>query len=167
MIEIYANTKGSKQRSRKLQASVTYISSWQDYGNYNQRIHCRIFEQKELVECIPTWICKGSRSYLTNLLEAFEAWTRLLDKGHGIDIIFMDYRKAFDTVPHSRLLVKLVQLGITRKLLKWINNFISGRQMRVMLLDTFSKWITVLSGIPQGSVLGPLLFLIRDMAVEI
>ena len=48
------------------------------------------------------------RSCLTNLLEAFIAWTRLLDEGHGIDIIFMDYRKAFDTVPHSRLLVKLV-----------------------------------------------------------
>ena len=62
-------------------------------------------------------LVKG-RSCLTNLLEAFEPWTRLLDEGHGIDIIFLDYCKAFDTVPHRRLLVKLVQLGITGKLLK-------------------------------------------------
>ena len=100
------------------------------------------------------------RSCLTNLLEAFEAWTRLLDEGHGIDIIFLDYRKAFDTVPHRRLLVKLVQLGITGKLLKWIKDFLFGRHMRVMVHDAFSKWIAVLSGVPQGSVLGPLLFLI-------
>jgi len=100
------------------------------------------------------------RSCLTNLLEAFEAWTRLLDEGHGIDIILLDYCKAFDTVPHRRLLVKLVQLGITGKLLKWIKNFLTGRHMRVMVQDIFSKWIKVLSGVPQGSVLGPLLFLI-------
>jgi len=81
-------------------------------------------------------------------------------KGHGTDIIFLDYCKAFDTVPHRRLLVKLVQLGVTGKLLKWIKNFLAGRHMRVMVQDTFSKWIKVLSGVPQGSVLGPLLFLI-------
>jgi len=81
-------------------------------------------------------------------------------KGHGIDIIFLDYCKAFDTVPHRRLLVKLVQLGITGKLLKWIKNFLARRHMKVMVQDTFSKWIKVLSRVPQGSVLRPLLLLI-------
>lgn len=100
------------------------------------------------------------RSCLTNLLEAFEAWTRLLDEGHGIDVIFLDYQKAFDTVPHRRLLVKLVQLGITGKLLKWLKSFLFGRYMRVGIHDAFSQWIKMLSGVPQGSVLGPLLFLI-------
>ena len=72
----------------------------------------------------------------------------------------LDYRKAFDTVPHKHLLVKLVELGITGKLLRWIKNFLSGRYIRIVVQDTFSKWIKVLSGFPQGSVLGPLLFLI-------
>ena len=100
------------------------------------------------------WLCVSQHGYvkgrscLTNLLKAFEVWTRLLDKGHGIDIIFLDYRKAFDTVPHRRLLVKLVQLGITGKLLNWIKNFLSGRNMRVMVQDAFSKWIKVLSRVP-------------------
>ena len=102
----------------------------------------------------------AGRSCLTNLLEAFEAWTRLLDEGHGIDVIFLDYKKAFDTVPHKRLLVKLKQLGLPVKVIAWIRDFLTGRQMRVMMQGSFSDWVRVISGVPQGSVLGPLLFLI-------
>ena len=52
----------------------------------------------------------SGRSCLTNLLEAFENWTEFLDEGHGVNIIYLDYRKAFDTVPHKRLLTKICQL---------------------------------------------------------
>ena len=70
-----------------------------------------------------------SRSCLTNLLETFKAWTRQLDAGIGIDAIYLDYKKAFDTVPHKRLLTKLQALGIDGNLLKWIEAFLSNRQI--------------------------------------
>jgi len=96
---------------------------------------------------------------VTNLLEAFENWTELLDEGHGIDIIYFDYRKAFDTVPHKRLLSKVQQAGIGGKVLNWIKAFLSDRKMRVVVNKHFSAWTPVISGVPQSIVLAPLLFL--------
>ena len=63
------------------------------------------------------------RSCLTNLLATFEAWTRLLDEGYGLDVIYLDYRKAFDTVPHCKLIMKLSSMGIIGKLLAWLDDF--------------------------------------------
>jgi len=100
------------------------------------------------------------RSCLTNILESLEAWTKALDEGYGIDLIYLDYRKAFDTVPHACLIEKLKWLGISGKLLDWIANFLHLRKMRVRVRISFSDWVEVLSGVPQGSVLGPLLLLL-------
>ena len=69
----------------------------------------------------------SGRSCLTNLLEVFEDWTRSLDEGYGIDVIYLDYKKAFDTVPHQRLIQKLQCLGFGGNLLRW-NYFISNRK---------------------------------------
>jgi len=99
------------------------------------------------------------KSCLTNLLETLENWTRALDEGYGLDVIYLDYRKAFDSVPHRRLLEKLKGLGIKGKLLQWLESFLTSRTMRVGKRGTFSLIQLVLSGVPQGSVLGPLLFL--------
>jgi len=83
-----------------------------------------------------------------------------LDEGFGIDVLYLDYRKAFDSNPHKRLLKKLKLYGINGKLLRWIQSFLEARLMRVRIRGSFSDWIEVLNGVPQGSVLGPLLFLL-------
>ena len=75
-------------------------------------------------------------------------------------MVYLDYRKAFDTVPHKRLVEKLKLFGIAGATLKWIEDFLQGRTTRVIVRNNSSKWLEVLSGVPQGSVLGPLLFLI-------
>ena len=100
------------------------------------------------------------KSCTTQLLTAMNHWTESLNSGYATDITYFDFKKAFDSVPHCRLLLKLKSYGISGNLLSWLSSFLTGRLQRVTLDNVYSEWSNVISGVPQGSVLGPILFLL-------
>ena len=99
-------------------------------------------------------------STVTQLIEIYDEFCKAVEKGKEIRVVFLDISKAFDRVWHAGLLNKLKGSGIKGRLLKWLQSYLTDRQQRVIINGTASPWGKILAGVPQGSVLGPLLFLI-------
>jgi ribonucleases P/MRP protein subunit RPP40 len=96
----------------------------------------------------------------TNLLEYLDILTDAINKGIPINALYTDFKNAFDSVSLKKLCLKLRQIGIQGQLLRWIESFLSNRKQRKVMGNSKTEWVDVVSGVVQGSVLGPIIFLL-------
>ena len=109
---------------------------------------------------------RKNRSCFTQLVQHYYSVLRMIEGGQRADVVYLDFAKAFDKVDHGVLLNKLVQLGVNGQIFKWLHEFLLGRTQVVTVSGAESRPETVLSGVPQGTVLGPVLFLIHVLDID-
>ena len=100
------------------------------------------------------------RSTSTNLLETLSDWTLAINDKRGVQVAYIDYAKAFDSISHAKLLHKLTAYSIIGSLFDWIASFLSQRTQQTRIGNSVSGSAALTSGVIQGSVLGPLLFIL-------
>ena len=118
-------------------------------------IVCRVLEKlvrKGIVAHIKSLIVDEQHGFMegrscsSQLISVLDVWTQILDKKESLDVVYLDFQKAFDTVPHQRLLTKLKAYGVHGSVHAWINSFLSQRKQRVVVNGAYSQWNDVTSG---------------------
>ena len=109
---------------------------------------------------------RSGQSCLSQLLAQYDLVLRQMEEGKNIDVIYLDFAKAFDKVDHGILIHKLRDIGISGKLGIWLNDFLTDRSQSVVINGTTTEPFEVMSGVPQGTVLGPILFLIYVLDID-
>ena len=123
-------------------------------------VHTRVYNHVEDLLHPDQHAFRKLRSCVTQLVRHVHSLAETLDSGGQTDVIYLDMAKAFDRVPHEKLFYKLEMLGLRNPLLAWIKDYLTNTRHRVIIEGTASGWKRVTSGVPQGSVIGLILFLV-------